>query len=137
MRIQLRKPNGETTIVFAGQEYDAEWQVVGIVPEDMAIVHKEDTEASLLIQSIEQEIKINGGGVGDWVKTFAGPVAKLLGKQDCVSCEVRRVILNATKVVIAKKGKVEGRRTILSLLRRSFTDPEEIVLAELRDLVEN
>jgi hypothetical protein len=47
------------------------------------------------------------------------------------------VILNATKVVIAKKGKVEGRRTILSLLRRSFTDPEEIVLAELRDLVEN
>jgi hypothetical protein len=136
MRIQLRRPNGEEKIVFAGEQYDAEdWQVIGVVPEDMAIVHKEDSEAHLLIQGIEEELKLETRGLGNWVKMFANPVAKLLGKQDCMACEVRRTILNATKLVVAKQGKIEGRKTILSLLRRSFTEPEETVLSELRDLV--
>jgi hypothetical protein len=139
MRIQLRKPNGERKTVFAGEEFDSNegWEVMGPMPEDMAIVNKEDIDASRLIADIEGELKLNDGrGLGDWVKTFADPVAKLLGRQDCVSCEVRRVILNATKLVITRQGKIEGRKTIAALLRRSFTESEETVLAELQALLE-
>jgi hypothetical protein len=133
MRIRLRRPSGEEKIVFAGEEYDAEdWQVVGVVPEDMAIVNREDVEATALIQEIEADLKNEGRGFGDWVKMFANPVAKLLGKQDCMACEVRRVILNATKLIVAKQGRLEGRKTIMTLLKRSFTEPEEAVLEELR-----
>jgi hypothetical protein len=138
MRIQLRKPNGETRIVYAGEQYDSSegWQVVGPLRDDMQIVNRDDRDAARLIADIEDELKINDGrGLGDWVKTFAMPVATLLGRQDCMSCDVRRVILNATKLVIAKHGKIEGRKILLSLVRRSFTEPEEQVLAELRSLL--
>ena len=64
-------------------------------------------------------------------------MAEILGKKDCISCEVRTVILNAAKTVIAKHGKIKGGLIVSQLLRRSFTDPEETVLAELRELMEN
>lgn len=100
MRILLRKPSGETRTVEAGEEFDTNegWEAAAIVREDLRIFHQEDNDAAALLAEIEAELKANyGRPMGDWVKLFARPVAAILGKQDCMSCEVRRVILNASK----------------------------------------
>src|SRR6266542_622748 len=52
-------------------------------------------DAQLLLAEIEAELATEGQGLGDWIGVFAAPVALLIGKKNCVSCEVRKAAFNA------------------------------------------
>lgn len=53
----------------------------------------------------ELDAKLGSGG-GDWLKVFFEPVAKAIGKANCMGCEVRRVVTNAYGNLRKKHGKV-------------------------------
>ena len=134
--IVLQNAQGKKSKVRPGENYDEEWTPTGEIENYNGVTLDQETrEAQELLADIEGELVTEGRGAGDWVKYFAKPVAEILGKQDCISCEVRGVILNAAKLVIAKHGKIKGSLIVGKLLRRSFTNPEETVLAEFRELL--
>lgn len=111
-------------------------QVVGI-ERNGRVLGEEDQKIGRLIADIEKELALEGYGPGDWVKVFAQPVALLLGKQDCVACEVRRVILNAAKKLCEKYGEIVGKAKVKDLFIRSFKEKPEAILLELKALLES
>lgn len=56
-----------------------------------------------------------GPGAGDWIKTFAAPVAKLLGKEKCSKCEARRVVTNGYSKLKAAHGQLRAMAIIKEL----------------------
>ena len=64
-----------------------------------------------------------GKGGGDWLKVFFAPVALAIGKKDCMSCEVRRVITNAYARLKKKRGRVRALLAIGKLWALSMKDP--------------
>jgi hypothetical protein len=85
-----------------------------------------------LIQELDEEI---GAGVGNWIKVFAAPVAKLVGKQGCTSCEVRRVITNAYARLKAKHGQAEALKIMGELWSLTLNKPE-IALEKLKEYLD-
>jgi len=52
----------------------------------------------------------------------------LLGKSNCMTCEARRLVLNAVTKLTEKHGKVEAKRIVKDLLARSLkAEPSEIL----------
>ena len=88
-----------------------------------------DNNLQQLLTELDAELGQNG--LGDWVKVFAAPVAKTLGKGSCAGCEVRRVIGNAYAPLRAAYGRIKALTIIKDLVVRSFTEPELDVLKEL------
>lgn len=83
-----------------------------------------------LLRELDAEL---GEGAGNWVKSFLSPVAKLLGKANCATCETRRVILNAYARLKAKHGQAEALKMIGELWNKSFQENDEEVLAKLKE----
>ena len=91
--------------------------------------------AALLVAEIEGELGTDGKGVGDWAKRLLKPVALLLGKQNCLSCEARRLVLNAVTKLTEKHGKVEAKRIIKDLLVRSLKEEPSEILQSLKEVL--
>jgi hypothetical protein len=70
----------------------------------------------------ELDSKLGKGG-GDWLKVFFAPVARLMGKKNCMPCEVRRVVTNAYRNLKNKRGRVWALVTMWRLWRLSMNDP--------------
>lgn len=90
-------------------------------------------EKAQLLQELDQEL---GSGAGDWIKVLAKPIAILLNKQNCMSCEVRRVVVNAYAILKAKHGRGEAGRMMKQLWQKSLNgDSETEVLQQLKEWV--
>ncbi len=89
-------------------------------------------EAQALLAEIEAELATEGQGLGDWVATFAAPVAVLIGKKNCMSCEVRKAALNALTKLTEKHGKKKAKRMIKKLITRSFFEKPEKIMRDLK-----
>jgi hypothetical protein len=86
---------------------------------EIALQPQNDTTAELLSE-LDQKL---GKGGGDWLKVFFAPVAKILGKANCMSCEVRRVVTNAYSNLREKRGRLRALAAMFRLWRLSMKDP--------------
>jgi hypothetical protein len=133
--IILRKPNGDEKRVMPGENYDASegWEVAGVDNTAIgSVIFKDHQDAERLLVEIERELAVENTAMGDWIKRMAAPIARLIGKQNCLRCEVRRVMLNAAARLKEKHGEREGKRLLKSLLIRSYREPVETILRELK-----
>lgn len=85
-----------------------------------------------LIKEIDTQI---GGGAGNWIKKLAGPVAKLVGKEGCSGCEVRRVTANAYAKLKAKYGQAEALKKIAELW--AMSRDKELTLRTLKSYLDD
>jgi len=69
-----------------------------------------------------------GFGMGDMIAILAKPVALVLGKTDCASCEVRKMIFNIWRKL--------GAKAVWKLVKMSMNEPAETVAARLREILE-
>ena len=137
MQIEIRRADGATRFVLPGENFDSDWEPTGkIVNGGGVTLLQEDQEAHAMLVEIERELATEGKGLGDWVAFFAKPVALLLGKDNCLSCEFRKVCLNAVKKLRAKYGDAEGKRRAKELIKRSFTEDAGALALELKRLLE-
>ena len=102
--------------------------VEGKISWDCGPVAQEGDKLKQLIAELDASLS---GSAGDWIKVFAKPVAKALGKASCMSCEVRKVIGNAYGDLAMIHGKLKAMRIIIELVQKSVTTPEIDVLVEL------
>lgn len=73
-----------------------------------------------LLDELDAQLGKHGG---DWLKTFFGPVAIVMGKTHCMSCDVRRIVANAYAALKLKRGRLGAILTMASLWRLSMKDP--------------
>ena len=64
---------------------------------------KKQVQSPNLLNELDARL---GSGGGDWLKVFFEPVARAIGKANCMGCEVRRVVTNAYSKLRDKHGKV-------------------------------
>jgi len=131
--------NGAKRKVQPGENFDSSWKPTGEVIPDP---HGEDPTRELMIESanllaeIDADLAREGRGPGDWIRMLAKPVARLLGKEDCVACDVRGAALNAYRALRAKHGKEKARQMTADIIKRSFTEQPEVLLRELKEAIE-
>ena len=87
---------------------------------DVALQPANDDTARL-IEELDARL---GTGGGDWLKYFFTPVALVVGKKNCMSCEVRRVVTNAYANLKAKRGRVRALVAMAWLWKLSMKDPQ-------------
>ena len=95
----------------------------------------DSVDAVELIRQIEAELEAEGIHWGDVLKMLFKPAALLLGKSYCMSCEVRKVILNSASKLIKKLGKVEAYVAMKGLIRDSFSKDSVGVLKQLKEIL--
>lgn len=136
MNIIFEKPNGEKATLPTGANHPADWVPIDIERNGVNL-SEEEQSAQAMLAEIERELAQEGQGPGDWIKFFAKPVALLLGKDNCLSCEFRRVCINAGKELYRRYGRDEGKRKMKDLIKRSFFEEPEPLFRELKELLEN
>src|SRR5690349_16119425 len=97
MRVIIERPDGSRYTVAPGENYPSAHRPIGLENDDGAAIDAEEQAAMDMLQEIERELGTEKGETGDWVAFFAKPIAVVLDKDDCLSCEFRRVCLNAGK----------------------------------------
>ena len=88
------------------------------------------TNNSNNIATLDKEI---GPGLGDWVKVLASPVARLLGKSNCASCEATRISLNAFNKLKGKYGKVEALKLMAELVVKTKSGEVDSAVRKLQE----
>lgn len=82
-------------------------------------------EAGMLLLELDHKL---GKGGGDWLKVFFAPVAAVIGKHNCLACEVRRVIVNAYANLKAKRGRIIALYLMVRLWRLSLKKPDKAIV---------
>ena len=85
--IILQDINGNIKEVEEGAAYNGrEWTAIG----SRGVVKEQDDLKDLIAAA-------QNGGIawGDLVANVAGPIAKILGKSNCSSCDLRKMILKS------------------------------------------
>lgn len=133
--IKLKAPDGTVRVVKAGKQYALlpGERMIGVDLDCGTPVNRAPSpydERKRLLDELNGEL---GSGAGDWVKSFASPIARLLNKQACMGCEVRKVILNAYAKLKAKHGMVEALRMIKDLEVQATTGGDHVeILTQLK-----
>jgi len=133
---QLKDVFGETRWVEQGKEYykvNGEEIVEGAIDWDCGEPCRSAAPIDLVSQMLQQlDQELGKQGAGEWIKAFAGPVAKQLGKANCMSCEVRRVVGDAIAPLVQKHGYFKAAKIVAKLVKDSFSKPELDILIELK-----
>jgi len=134
--ILLKGPGGERKVA-AGVPYRLlpGEVIVGTQLDDAVPAYVNVDPAALLVAEIEAELGTEGKGAGDWAKRFLKPVALLLGKANCMSCEARRLLFNAVTKRTEKHGKADAKRIIKELLARSLKESPSEILQSLKEVL--
>jgi len=109
--------------------------IVGTQLDDAVPSYANVDPAAAMVAEIEAELGTEGKGAGDWAKRLLKPIAFLLGKTNCLSCEARRLVMNAATMLTAKHGRVEAKRIIKDLLARSLKAEPSEILQSLKDVL--
>jgi hypothetical protein len=134
--ILLKGPAGERKVMEGIPYRRLPGEVIaGTQLDDAVPAYANVDPAAALVAEIEGELGTEGKGIGDWAKRLLKPVALLLGKQNCLSCEARRLVLNAVTKLTEKHGQVEAKRIIKDLLARSLKAPPSEILQSLKDVL--
>ena len=135
MNIIMKRPDGTRYTMAPGGNAPADHEFVSLENNGVD-VSEEEKAAMLMLQEIEQELGAEAGTSGDWVAFFAKPVAIVLDKEDCLSCEFRRVCINSGKKLRRIYGPEEGKKKMKALIRRSFTEDAAALGLELKELLD-
>ena len=84
---------------------------------------QEQAQTTNLLNELDARL---GAGGGDWLKVFFAPVAKAIGKANCMGCEVRRVITNAYGNLRLKHGKMVA---LILMVRLWYLSTKDVELA--------
>ena len=134
--IILEDNTGQRMEVKEGQRYNGrKWHVVDSKPPFNN--EPEQNEAVELLRLIEADLIKEGIHWGSVLKTMLKPVALLFGKRNCLSCDVREVIINSARTLIRKLGKLEAAETLKSLIRDSFLLEPAEVLKQLKAILDD
>ena len=88
------------------------------------------------VPSIHDElVREIGGGFGDWIRTLTSPIAEVMGKKGCSSCEARRIVTNAYAKLKAKHGQIGALAIIKDLWALSFKAEGDQVLIKLKEIL--
>lgn len=133
----LRGPDGERWMEEHAR-YDrlpGEEIVPGMIRWDCGPLQSgsQGDEVANLIAELDNEL--GKRGLGEIIKYLAGPVAKVVGKQNCVMCEIRRVIANAFGKLIKKHGRLKATAKMIGLVMMSFVRSEEAVAKKLKEFL--
>jgi hypothetical protein len=124
-RLPGEKPIGREDCKFVGEG------------KDRLLISRKELKGRPVNHLSEELDKELGSGLGDMIKVFAAPIAKLLGKGKCSSCNTRRVITNAYGKLKEKHGQLEALRIMKRLWKDTFDKriTEAEVLKSLRLLI--
>lgn len=131
---ERRIPSGVAHIIAPGEIFIGVDRDCAMNPSDkrkkatVEVLKQRETYQSLA-REVDKEI---GSGVGDWIKRLASPVAKLLGKSGCSSCETRRIVTNAYGQLKNKHGQLEALRIIKELWSDSFKNDDLTTVKKLK-----
>lgn len=120
----LRGPNGDRKIP-EGETYrmePGEAIIEGLIDWSCGPQGSPGSYDATLALLSELDAKLGKHG-GDWLRAFFGPVAIVLGKTHCMSCDVRRIVANAYAALKLKRGRLGAILTMASLWRLSMKDP--------------
>jgi hypothetical protein len=130
--IEIKNIQGETKLIPQNTQYAIDWTFTGKIEWDCGneslAKQGEGVPIEVLLTEMDKHLGTEGHGPGDWLKYFVAPIAIILGKQGCTSCETRRVIANAYHNLKVKHGKVLALLKIWRLWRLSIKDPEKAAL---------
>lgn len=131
---ERRIPNGMAHRIAIGEIFigiDREYSPDSSDKRKKASVEvlKQRETFKLLAEEVDKEI---GGGAGDWIKRLASPVAKLLGKKGCTSCETRRIVTNAYAQLKGKYGQLEALHIMKELWSDSFKQNDLATMQKLK-----
>jgi hypothetical protein len=132
--IKLKSPDGAIRLIRSGEPYrllpgekiDGVDRTCGGTQVTPTATRK---TRSALVQELDEAV---GGGLGDWIKVMARPLANMVGKDRCTPCEARRIATNAYAQLKGKYGQLEALRIIKDLWTLSFKGEPEQVLLELK-----
>ena len=131
--IILEDNQGNQLKVSDGERYDGrKWHVVGSEP---SLPTPEETDAHEIIRLIASELEIEGIQWGSVLKVLFKPVALMLGKSHCLSCDVREAIINSTSMLIKKFGKQQAALHMKQLIKDSFILEPLKVMQELKEIL--
>jgi hypothetical protein len=84
---------------------------------------KIETLPQSTFSELEKEI---GAGIGDVIKVLAAPMAKIVGRENCSSCEGKRLGFNAVPELIRKHGLAKTGGILKELFQ--MQDKEQIAV---------
>jgi len=87
---------------------------------------------SPLIAEMQNEV---GGGFGDWIRTLASPIAEVMGKKGCSTCEARRIVTNAYGKLKEQHGQLKALSIIKDLWALSMKASGDEVLQKLKEIL--
>ena len=79
--------------------------------------------------------QVVGPGFGDWIKVMAAPIAEVMGKKGCTTCEARRIVTNAYAKLKAQHGQLKALAMIKDLWALSYKADGDQVLLRLKELL--
>ena len=126
--------NGAKRLIESGKPYRLQpGEVLTGVDENcggntIRIVGKTDT----LHDELALEV---GPGMGDWIRTLATPIATVMGKKGCTTCEARRIVTNAYGQLKAQHGQLKALGMMKDLWMLSMKAEGDEVLARLKEML--
>lgn len=126
--------NGSTRSIPDGQPYRLQpgEKITGVDKNCNGSVVKIRPNGPTVHDELIQEI---GGGFGDWIRTLTSPIAEVMGKKGCSSCEARRLVTNAYAKLKAKHGQIGALAIIKDLWALSFRAEGDQVLIKLKEIL--
>ena len=103
-------------------------------PRRTIIGANELTQQKSLSDELSESI---GSGFGDWIRTVAKPIATVMGKKGCSTCEARRIVTNAYGKLRKKHGQIVALGLIKDLWALSYKADGEAVLQRLKELLDD
>ena len=106
--------------------------MAGIDPDCGGDIRLEPTNngAALLLAELDSEL--GKQGAGEWIKVLAKPVAKVMGRSNCMACDVRRVVADAYSRLKEKHGVIKAVTMIAELYKMAGHD-QEAALQKLKE----
>jgi hypothetical protein len=134
----LKSPDGATRLIRAGEPYRLlPGEKVDGVDRTCAGTQASPKVARNTRQTLAQELdQAVNGGLGDWIKVIAKPLAKLAGKTNCTACEARRIATNAYAQLKGKYGQLKAMSIMKELWEISFKKDSNEVLAKLKEYLD-
>lgn len=127
--------NGVMRLIEEGQPYRLE------KGERISGIDKTCNGASIIpvtphVHTLQDELSREvGPGFGDWIKTLASPIATVLGKKGCSTCEARRIVTNAYGQLKARHGQLAALAAIKDLWALSYRTDGDRVLVKLKEML--
>lgn len=118
--IILQGPNGQRK-VQEGEPYRLE-------PGEMVVGSDKSGAGSADWALLNKQALESGSSLGDFVAALAKPAAILLGKTNCKSCDVRKLIIDLRKKL--------GFNGVWMFMKMSLTESPETVAQKIREALD-